>query len=131
MVVDHADRLHEGVEDRRSHEPEAPLPEIRAEGVGLRRRSGEAAQAGPAVLDRFSVHEPPHVPVEASELLAHREKCLGVGHGGLDLQPIADNAGVLHERGPLPGGKSGNAFRIEAGEGLTVVLALAEDGRPG
>jgi hypothetical protein len=55
---------------------------------------------------------------------------LGVADAGLDLQPVADDAGIGHQ--PLAFGRrvARHHLRIEAIEGPPEIVALAQDGDP-
>src|SRR3989442_11726911 len=57
MVIDHPDRLHVRIDDRRTHEGEATALQIVAHGVGLGAARGDIAFGSPAVLDRATVDE--------------------------------------------------------------------------
>src|SRR5262245_4221413 len=74
VIVDHADPLHEGVEDRGSHEAKAPLLEVLAERVGFPRVGGKVAKLFPSVHDGRSVHESPDVSIEGPEFLLHGQE---------------------------------------------------------
>src|SRR6185295_12269251 len=83
MVVDHADRLHEGVADGRPHEAEAALAQLLAHGLGL---GGLGRDVGPfleAVLPRSSADEAPEEAREPAGLVAQTEAGAGVGDRGV------------------------------------------------
>src|SRR3954465_12417876 len=65
VIVDHADRLHEGIADRRADELEAALQEIFAKSVRLGGLRRHIAAAPPAVDARSAADEAPDVGVEA------------------------------------------------------------------
>src|SRR5439155_1336905 len=46
-------------------------------------------------------------------------------------QAVADDAGVAHQALDVTGAEAGHLRRVEAGEGLAVALALAQDRQPG
>ena len=98
MVVDHAGRLHVGVDDGRADEAEASLLQVLANRLGERRRGGDLLQAPPRVLDRRAVDERPDVAGEAALLLLHLEEGLGVGDRGPHLEPVAHDAGIGEQR---------------------------------
>src|SRR6266496_2378127 len=56
VVVDHPDRLHEGVTDRRSYEAEAPPLEILAHRSGVSGLGGDVAERSPPVADGTAAH---------------------------------------------------------------------------
>src|ERR1051325_10082306 len=92
MAVDHSGRLHERVADRRTDEAKAAATQVGAERVGLRRSRRHFLDGLSSIVNRLAADEAPHVRIEAAELALHREKRLGVGDSGLDLQAIADDA---------------------------------------
>ena len=74
--------------------------------------------------------EPPDVGVEGAELVLHGDEGAGVAHGGLNLGPIADDAGVEEDLLDPLGGEPGHLLHIELGEEATVARPLLEDGQP-
>ena len=83
-----------------------------------------------AVLDRLAADEAPQVPGEV-RLLLKVQKRLGIADRGLDLQPIAHDAGIFHQPRDVALAEARDALGIEAGECRAIALALVEDGRPG
>ena len=71
MVIDHPDRLHVRVDDRRTDEAEASAFEIPAHGVRLGAARRDLPDGSPAVLERATFDEPPLVRIEAAELVLH------------------------------------------------------------
>src|SRR5215207_2308391 len=130
VVVDHADRLHEGVDDRRPDEVEAlGLERLRDRARGL----VLGPDIGPArgvVLHRAAIDEPPQEIREALPLL-DREPSPGAGDRAEDLLPVADDAGVAHQRLDVLGAEGRDHGRIEAGKGAAEILALPQDRDPG
>ena len=97
MVVDHARRLKVGVHDRRSNELESPGLHVFRDAIGELRARGQVAQSAKAVVDRLSIGESPDVAVERPELLPDFQESPRIAHGGIDLQPVPDDAGVAEE----------------------------------
>jgi len=62
----------------------------------LARQLGDDARVDARTLQRLAVHEPPHIFVETSELAFYVEKGPRVRDCGIDLEPVADYAGVVH-----------------------------------
>jgi len=131
MVIDHADRLHEGVADGCSHEAEAAFFQIAAEGVRQRGAGRNFFETLPVVLDRYPIHKPPQVGVKGTELGLHRQEGAGVADGGGDLEPVTDDADVGQQLGLAGLVKGRHHGRIEPGKGDPVRLALAQDRDPG
>src|SRR5688572_30120885 len=83
VIVYHADRLHERVQDRGAHERESPAAQVLAERVRLARGRGDVAKRGPSALNRLAAHELPDVRVERAALFLQREEGTRVLHGAL------------------------------------------------
>ena len=50
--------------------------------------------------------------------------------GGLDLEPVAHDAGIGHQAGDVLGAVAGDALGVEAVEGAAEILALLQDRQP-
>src|SRR5918995_1182086 len=96
MVVHHADRLHEGIDDRRTTEGEA----LGLEGLGDAARDiGLGLRVGPGpkpVLDWLAVDEVPQEPAKTLALL-NREISAGARDRALDLGAVAYDPLVKHQ----------------------------------
>src|SRR6185312_5083501 len=68
---------------------------------------------------------------ETAMLRANRLNPPGVLDGGLDLEPVADDARIAEESRHVLGLVSGHPVDVEAIEGIEEGLALLEDGEPG
>src|SRR5581483_4634099 len=68
VVVDHADRLHERIADRRADEAEAAALEVAAHRLRVVRFRGDLGERLPPVHARRAADERPQVRVEAPEL---------------------------------------------------------------
>src|SRR5262249_57026659 len=97
VVVDHADRLHVGVDDRRADEAEAPALQVLAERVGFRGGRRNLPRLLPTVHPGAPADELPAVGVETAELLLDREKPPRVGDRGFDLQAISYDGRIPHD----------------------------------
>src|SRR5437868_7997611 len=130
MVVDEAGGLHEGVHDGGAHEGEAARLEVLRKRIGLRRARGNIPERPGAVAARLAAHEAPDVRVEAAEFLLHAQERLRVLHRAFDLEPVADDAGILQQLLDPGLSEARDLGRIEVRERTTVVLALGEDRGP-
>jgi len=133
VVVDDPDRLHEGVEGRRSDEGPAALLEVLRERDRLRsrahppeRRPGQPSRAGGGIR-----LETPEVGGERAELVAEIAGAAGVVDGGLDLPAVADDAGVGEEARHVARPEARDLLEVEPREGAAERVALPEDGEPG
>jgi hypothetical protein len=69
----------------------------------------------------------PDIPIERSEFFLHCQKGLRIGHRRLDLQPIADDAGIIQEP-HFPGGcELSYLGRIKPGKGLPIAFPSSKD----
>src|SRR5712691_4225532 len=131
MIVDHADGLHEGVDDGRPDEFEAAARELLRyppRHLGLRRylrRGAETVHLG------LAVEKIPKQPRKAWTLLHHLEIGARGQDGAFDLQPIAHDAGILHQPLDLLRRVASDLARREAVEGAAKILAFAQYGDPG
>src|SRR5262249_41456497 len=131
MVVDHARRLHEGIDDARADELEATPRELlghRSRDRRFRRhlRGGaEAIDLGPAA------DEIPKQPREARTLFHCTEIRARGENRALDLHAIADDARILHQLLDLLRRVARDLLGLEAVEGAAEILALAQDSDPG
>src|SRR5206468_2390392 len=91
VVIDHPDRLHEGVTDRGTDELEAPPFQVFAQGIRLGGRGRHVLQRLPGVLLGHALHELPEVLVERPKLLLNEQDSFGVLDSGSDLQAMADD----------------------------------------
>ena len=84
----------------------------------------------PPVLNGVTIYELPNVNIKAVKLLLNLEKCLGIRHGRVDLQSIADDCTIGHQTlNPLQG-KTCHLLGIEAGKGFAVPFPLVENRSP-
>jgi hypothetical protein len=92
MVVDDAARLHGGVDRGRAEKPEAAPLELLRQGRGLRgdrRQILARAWCAPAARGRVR-------PDQLGERAVELRGSLGVHDRGIDLRPVADDAGIGH-----------------------------------
>src|SRR4026209_569864 len=97
VVVHHADRLHERVADRRANEFESALQEITAQRVRLGSLRRDLRRYPPSIDPGRSPDEPPDVGGEAAKLLLNREDAPPAAHRAIDLQPVANDPGILQQ----------------------------------
>src|SRR5262245_55695399 len=131
MVIDHADRLHESITNRGPDEPKTVRAQIGRKGVRDAGAGRDAPRRSPAVLDGPTVHETPDVTVQAPMAGLEFERGPRVLDRRLDLEPVADDAGVFHQPVDLARAIARHALGVKTVERPSVVLALGEDGRPG
>lgn len=120
VVVDHAAGLHEGVADGAADELEAEFGEELAHAVGEGCARGDGADVGDVVVDGGVIDDGPEGVREGGAAVEEGEVGAGVGDGGVDLEAIADDAGVDEELFDFGRGVAGHARGIEVVEGLAV-----------
>src|SRR6516162_3233371 len=97
MVVNHADRLHEGIDDGRPAELEAALLKVLRDGARNRGLVGHLSR-GLVVIDlRLTVDEIPQQLGKARTLLHYVQEGARRQHRALDLRTVAHDAGILHQ----------------------------------
>src|SRR5712691_4280645 len=131
VVVDHADRLHEGVDDRRPAEFEALRFQILRNSLRQRRLSRNLPPALETINERLAVREVPQIRGKARALFHDLKPGAGRQNGAVDFQLVAHNSLVLHQAGDFLLVVAGDDRRPKLREGAAKVLALAQDGDPG
>ena len=130
MVVDHPNRLHEGIADFGSHEGETSLLEVLAHGIGLLCRSRHVGNAPPCVPYLFAMYETPNVGVEGPKLVTDFKKFPGIANGRINFQPISDYVSQAQKFLDLALIVGVHDFWHKTVEGPLVPCTLAEDGCP-
>ena len=130
MIVDHADRLHEGIDDGRPDELEAARRKLlrhRLRQRRLRRHllgGAEAVDLRPAVEKSHSSSEKPGpFSMISSQARADSDRAF-------DLHAVAHDAGVLHQLLDLLRRVARDLLRLEIVEGAAEIVALAQDRDP-
>lgn len=130
MIVDHARRLHKGVDDRRTDKIGAAFAQILGDRYGNVRLRDDVLDRFARVLNRPAVDEIPQMPREAAVLAKierdarQRDRCLNLG-------AIPHDARVLHQRLDLRIIVAHDLLRLETVEGGAEGVALAQDRDPG
>ena len=131
MVVDHADRLHEGIDDGRPDELEAAADKLLRHLARQRRSPPAPAWSSRNVLSFGLPSRKSHSSAEKPgpfsmifEIGARR------ADRALDLGAVAHDAGVLHQPLDLLRRVARDLLRLEIVEGAAEIVALAQDGDP-
>src|ERR1700683_1024284 len=122
--------LHEGMTNSRTDKTEASKLQVFAHVIAVHRRCGEAAKVQRPAAQHPAVGELPDISVERTRALADFQIRAGVADESVPLQPISDDARVLHQALALRRAVPGHGLGIEVVERLTIGLALAEHGEP-
>src|SRR5579863_4804906 len=130
VIVDQADRLHEGVTDSGSDEVESALLEGLAYGVGFRSACRNLLHRLGRVDSRLAADELPDPGVEAAEFFLYLQKCLGIAYRRRNFEFVADDAGIAQQTLDLAAVVARDARGIESVEGFAVVLALVQNRVP-
>lgn len=130
VVVDHSDRLHEGVADGRPNEAEPSTFEVHAHRVGFRRVRRDLFHMGPRVLPRRTIHKLPNVAVERSELGLHGEKRSGILDGRFNLETVPNNSGIRKKTLAFSRVVTRNHTGVESRKGAPIAISLFENCDP-
>src|SRR4051794_4468714 len=115
VVVDEAHRLHERVRRRRTYERPAAPAQVLAHGDRLLARR--------SLRGRCRIRlEGPDIGAEAAGLADQLEAALRVVHGGLDLRPVSNDAGVAHQPRHVAPAEVRHSLDVEAPESRAEVL---------
>ena len=98
MVVDHADPLHEGVDDGRTDKAEPPAFHVFRDAVAERGRGRHFTKVGEVVDLRTAMNKSPEIGIEAALLVLNVENGAGIAAGAVDFQPVADEPHILAKR---------------------------------
>src|SRR5215470_10348467 len=116
MVVDHADRLHESIDDGRADELEPAACQFLGDLARDRGLGWDLPDAAEVVDLGLATDEIPQQPREARAFLHDLEPRARGQYGALDLQAVAHDALVLHQALDFLGRVAGYFFRREAVE---------------
>ena len=94
MVIDNPSGLKMGINDRRSHEFEAPVDQIPADLIRERGPGRYFGDFSPAVHDGAVIHKTPDIPIKAPELFLNGKKTFGVIDGSFDFPPVPYDPGI-------------------------------------
>jgi len=130
VVVDHAGRLHEGIDDDRPAEFKALGLQRLGHGDGLGGRCGDLGHGGPVALDGLTSHEGPQPVRHVAALNLQVQPDTGALDGGVDLGPRADDAGIVQQALAVGLAVAGDLLRVETVEGGAEGRALFQDGDP-
>src|SRR5207342_1303308 len=105
---------------RRADEAEPALLQVLAHRLRLGGLGRDLTELLPPVHDRLAVDEAPEVVAQALEL----EDAFRIVHRRLDLEPVADDAGIGEEALDLGVREARNLAGVEVRERLSVAVAL-------
>src|SRR6478609_712071 len=95
VVVDQPDRLQQRVDDGGAHERETPTLQVFAGAVGKLRCRGQVGESSRVVHDRGSANPVPKIGCERPVFPLDADERLRILAGAVDLEPVANDAGVL------------------------------------
>ncbi len=121
VVHDHARSLHERIADGRADEGETGLFQRFAHGFGLGRNRRDLAAIGKVVDLGHTADKRP----EQAHRILQRQPGSGVATSGVELEAIAHDARVEHQRFDFSIGQPGQTLRIKAEQDLSIMLAFA------
>src|SRR4051812_14847315 len=124
VVVDHANRLHECVTNRRADKFEAAFQQIFAHGVRFRAASRQLMAFFPTIHLWFATDKSPNITVERSKLVLHIEKGLRIPNRRSDFQSVANDSRIRHQFRNFRFIIARDLLWIKAIERFAVILAL-------
>ncbi len=127
VVHDHPRGLHQGVANGRADESEAGFFQAFAHRQGFGRDGRHFGAVLEMVDDGFVTDERP----EERHRIFQGQPGLGVAPGGLELETVADDAGVEHQVFDFGVAHLRHALHIKAVQHFPVVLTFAQNGDPG
>ncbi len=127
MVHDHSRGLHQGVTNGRPDKGEAGFFQALAHLHGLGRDGRHFGAVLEVVDDRLAVHERP----EERHRILQGQPGLGIAPGRIELEAVADDAGVEHQLIDFCIAHLRHALHVKAEQHLPVALAFAQNGDPG
>ena len=130
VIVDQPARLHECVANCGADELESALEQITAERVTLGCSRGYFGGRAALIFARPASDEAPDVAIETTELVLHLDERLRIPQRRGDLQSIADDTGVGHQRRDFVRVVARDLLHIEVVEGAAIVFALVQNRRP-
>src|SRR5690348_3202728 len=131
MVVDHARRLHEGINNGGADKFETAARQFLGY-LDRDRRGGRHARRGLELVHlRPAVDEIPKKLRKARAFVHDLQIGFSAFDRALDLRPVTDDADIVHQRMDFLGVVARDLFRPEIVEGTAEIVALAQDGDPG
>ncbi len=121
VVHDHPRGLHERVTDGRADKGKAGFFQGFAHGFGLRRNRRHLA----AVLEVIDFGHAADKRPEQPDRVLQRQPGDGVAAGGVELQAVAHNAWVEHQRFDFSVAQLRQTLRIKTEQDLSIMLAFA------
>ena len=97
MIIDHADGLHEGVDDGGTDEGETAFLEVFADLFREGSLGGDFVVSFECIDDGFVIYPTPEVVVERASFFEKFECGEGVFSGSEDFEPISDDTWVKQE----------------------------------
>ena len=98
MVVDHADPLHEGVDDGGTDKAEPPAFHVFRDAVAERGRGRHFTKVGEVFDLRAAIAESSEIGIETALLVLNVEIGAGIAAGAVNFQPVADDPRILAKR---------------------------------
>jgi len=130
VVIDHAGRLHVGINDRGTNKRKSAPLEILAERVGYRCGRWNVADVFPPVLFWVTTYKLPSVDPKCSELLLNLEERSRVANGRFNFQSVSNDVRVLEQFGDVFVRISRYLRRIKIIKCSAISLAFVEDYKP-
>ena len=131
MIIDQPGRLEMGVTDRRAEEFEPATFHILADRIRKFRSRRNLLYRLPTVDNGLPVRqETAEIRTKTAELLLNGEKTPSIGNRGVDFQPIANDARIVHQAFDISIVELRNFLCVEFRKRFSIVFSFAEDCDP-
>lgn len=127
VIHDHARSLHQRITNGRTHKSEAGFFQAFAH----LHRLGCDGRHFAAILEMIDLRYIPDKGPEKRHRVFQHQPGLGIAPGSIELEAIADDAGIEHQFFDFSVAHLRHTLHVEAIHHLAIVLAFAQHGDPG
>ena len=126
MVFDHADPLHEGVDDGGTDKAEPLAFHVFRDAVAERGRGRHFTKVSEVVDLRVAIYKSSEIGIETALLFLKVENGAGIAAGAVDFQPVADDSFILAKRLKLCNSHCGSQMHVKVVKSRLAAGALPE-----
>jgi len=130
VIIDHASRLHEGVQDGAAAKLEPAPHHVPAHRVRDRAGGRYLRHALPGILNGSPAGETPQIRIQRTKFLLDLKHAVGVVDDGIDFCPVAHNASVGEQLLHFLNAIAGNHIDLKIVKSLPEVFPFTQDGVP-
>src|SRR5689334_15193003 len=130
MIVNHPNRLHEGVADGRTDKCKPAFAKVPAHVIRHWRTGRYFLERSERILDGHSMYKLPDIRVKCAIFLLHVQESTGVVNGGVDLEAIAHDTRICQQTRNILLGIASDHGHVELVERLAVVVTFGKNRIP-